>query len=721
MTESDPTFLPTLHALADAAGIERAYHDIYGTRHEADPDALVALLASLGHAAATTEEAARSLEQITAERWGRMVPPVTVLRRGRPFVAHVIVAEGTQGGPLPWRIELEDGSVRSGDAAGLAAEESHTTRVRVVLPLPDDLPDGYHTLQVGEDGRGSLIVTPGACWLPGALAGDGRAWGIGAQVYALRSDSDWGMGDFSDLATLSAAAGQLGADLVGINPLHALFLTKPEDASPYSPCSRLFLNPLYIAVEEVAEFATCTDAQERVRAPAFRQRLAAARAATHVDYGAVLALKRPVLETLFAAFEHGATPDRRAAFDAFCAEQGERLHQFAVFQALQDHYGTTPWPQWAEDHRAPDTPAVARFAEDNAAAVRFHLWLQFEADLQLASAARTLADNGGRIGLYRDLAVGANPDSADTWIDPDAYATRARCGAPPDDLGPLGQDWGLPPFNPEALKRLAYGPFIDMVRANMRHAGALRIDHAMAVQHLFWVPPGKTAVDGIYVSYPMEDLLGILALESHRARCLVIGEDLGTVPEGFRDRMAQENILSYRVFYFERYESGLFKRPDTYPRLALACATSHDMATIPGHWRAWDVNLRHDLHLARADLTRDDDLAARAEERRLLVAALQDQGLLPADFPTAPELRPGDQERLIAAVHCFLARTPSALMMVNIDDLAEEITQVNVPGTVSEYPNWRRRLALDTAAILATPPVEAAAAEITRLRGPGGQ
>lgn len=260
----------------------------------------------------------------------------------------------------------------------------------------------------------------------------------------------------------------------------------------------------------------------------------------------------------------------------------------------------------------------------------------------------------------------------------------------------------MPPLNPLPLRQQAYGPFIDMVRANMRHAGALRIDHAMSLLRLFWIPPGFTARDGMYVSYPFDDLLGILALESHRNRCMVIGEDLGTVPDGFRSRMEQEAILSYRVVYFERYESGLFKRPDTYPRLALSCATSHDIATVQGHWSGWDIALRHRLGLAVPGVSRDSDEAQREQDRHLLLAALNDQAVLPAgaDLPEQATLTTAQKQALSVAVHRFLGRAPSALALINLDDLAQEESQVNVPGTVNEYPNWRRRLSRTTDAIL---------------------
>jgi 4-alpha-glucanotransferase len=717
--------LIVLDRLAAIMGVEPSYVDVMGTEHTASPLAKKAILEALGLAVGSLGDACQTLRQQRQIYCAHQLPAVSVLRRNQqPFAVDVMLFVQPTDGTLPWRLTLEDGSTRQGVGTLMPSTESEQTAIlqaALAAPLPDedphgsrempqclafhlpsDLPDGYHRLEItpapGDDRvqSGMLIIAPGRSWLPTAMEhGEQRVWGIGAQIYSLRSQRNWGMGDLGDLNTLCKTAGLAGAAVVGINPIHALFLPKPEDASPYSPNSRLFLNPLYISIEDVPEYETCADAKGRMADPSLSQDLAQARAADHVNYTSVSRTKMAILPILFAAFN--ALPDhdtRKKAFTDFVSSGGDRLARFAIFQALQDHHGMLPWPQWPSEFHDPNGAAVSVFAEHNAEAIRFHLWLQFECDRQLAAAAQTLKNHGGHLGLYRDLAVGASPDGADTWMDAQAYVLGARFGAPPDALGPMGQDWGLPPFNPRTLEALGYAPFIDMVRANMRHAGALRIDHAMALQHLFWIPPGLTAKDGLYITYPIDALVAILALESHRAECLVIGEDLGTVPPEFRLRMAEENILSYRLLYFERYETGLFKRPDTYPALALSTPTSHDLATIAGNWRGWDVAMRHQLGIAGPDGDLVADQQARAEDRDVLRAALVDQGLIPADFPINQTIGHTDLVALVNACHRFLARAPSLLMLANLDDLALEVTQVNVPGTVCEYPNWRRRLAL---------------------------
>lgn len=697
----------TLSQLAEAAGIEPAYHDIFGDRHDTTEADMRALLAAMGFPAKDDAEAAASLERLARAEWSQPLEPVTVLRAtGAQLWTTLTHRREDRDRTYTWRLIQEDGPEMTGEAVpgGLALlEEREVAGVayeRRNLPLPSHMAYGYHRLRLTDDtgtevAEGSVIVCPTSCWKPDVAVDGNRAWGVACQLYSVRSDIDWGMGDFSSLRTLAQAVAQDGGHVVGLNPLHALFPANPRHASPYSPSSRLFVNPLYIDVESVPELDDSTDAKALIADTGFRNRLDSARHTEMVDYAAVSRLKHEILRVLHKGFKALPTDHaRRAAYDDFLNEGGYRLHRFAVFMALHEHFEGKPWRQWPEEFRNPAGAAVTEFASQHMDRIDYHLWLQFEADRQLATAAETLREAAGAptIGLYRDLAVGVDTDGADTWMDPGVYAVGARVGAPPDAFNRHGQDWGMPPLNPLVLREMGYTPFIDMVRANMRHAGALRMDHAMALQHLYWIPPGVSAVAGTYVSYQMEDLLGILALESHRNCCMVIGEDLGTVPDGFRDIMAREDILSYRLFYFERYESGLFKRPETYPTQAVATPTSHDLHTILGHWRAWDVHFRHDSGLVPPEATRDADLKDRDADRKRLVAALKDQGVVREDFPSGEEIKQSDVHELVLGIHRFLARSPAQLMMVNLDDLAEEESQVNVPGTVTEYPNWQRRL-----------------------------
>ena len=704
-----PVSATLLATLADRAGISTRFWDIFGTEHVATAGAIHATLSAMGFDLTSDASVIAALDGLEQTDWAPGLAPVTVLRDGSSRSVAVVCKDSDF--PLHWTLTTEDGTVHVGTLAAPGPDNGGTTcrrdgMTRQCLTLPATVPAGYHHLSIRSGtaalSSGNVILAPAQCWLPHPLRQNRRLWGIGCQVYSLRDETDFGMGDFSHLQAASRRAVDLGASFVGVNPLHALFPARPQDASPYSPCSRLFLNPLYIDPRTVPEFTACAAARALLDSAEVQAQIQAARQEDLVDYPAVAAVKGPLLQALYDTFRHSATAERQAAFEDFKQAGGARLHLFAVFEVLQARWPDKPWMQWPEDYRTPDSQAVTAVAETDADAVNYRKWLQFEADRQLGLCAALFSGSDNHIGLYRDLAVGSNSDGADVWVDQSVYVIGGRFGAPPDQLGPLGQDWGMPPLNPLPLRQQAYAPFIDMVRANMRHAGALRIDHAMSLLRLFWIPPGFTARDGMYVSYPFDDLLGILALESHRNRCMVIGEDLGTVPDGFRSRMEQEAILSYRVVYFERYESGLFKRPDTYPRLALSCATSHDIATVQGHWSGWDIALRHRLGLAVPGVSRDSDEAQREQDRHLLLAALNDQAVLPAgaDLPEQATLTTAQKQALSVAVHRFLGRAPSALALINLDDLAQEESQVNVPGTVNEYPNWRRRLSRTTDAIL---------------------
>jgi 4-alpha-glucanotransferase len=421
-----------------------------------------------------------------------------------------------------------------------------------------------------------------------------------------------------------------------------------------------------------------------------------------VDYAVVAAIKLSVLEKLFDACRASADSGRWRVFETFRGEHGDMLERNCLFLALREHFAReepsrADWHVWPEQYRDPASPAVARFAAVNRHRLDFLAWLQWVADAQLGAAAATARERGMAVGLYRDLAVGADRAGAESWADATAVVLAAQVGAPPDIYNPAGQNWGLPPFHPRALREEGYQSFIQLVRANMRHAGGLRIDHAMGLQHLYWVPQGEEPSAGAYVRYPMEDLIGILALESHRHGCLIVGEDLGTVPEGFRERMAEANILSYRVLFFEQEpETSAFLPPNAYPELALATVGSHDLPTLRGWWEGRDLDLKEQLGLFPAVGEASRQRQARERDRMQLLQALRRERLLPdygePDIPT-----------LARAAHAFLARTPSVLAMAQIDDLTDEADPVNVPATSDEYPNWRRRLSMTLEELAARP------------------
>ena len=701
----------TLALLCRRAGIETAYWDLSGRENVASRDTRRALLAAMGHDTSTERHALEALAALDLAPWRRLLPRAMVVRTNATYDAMgitIALPARSLSRRLRWQIDLEGGGAITGETAVGALAPRHGRHVdgeqvtMARMPLPRDLPIGTHLLSVetaGDRGEAKLIVAPSHCWRPDWLERGERRWGLACQLYGLRpqqasrdSSRDWGMGDLGMLGDLVGQVGRAGGAVMGINPLHALFHSEPTRVSPYSPSSRLFLNPLYIDITAVPELAQCASAQAFAStAPSPTDGL--------VDHPAVATAKLAALEQLFAAFEthhpSGSSSPRRAAFEAFVQARGEALETFALFQALEGRLG--PPHTWPAGFAAPGNGEVVAFAAAHADRCRLHAYLQMEADRQLAAAATEASSTGMAVGLYGDLAVGAAPDGAEVWASPQLFARGARFGAPPDPFSETGQDWGMPPICPHALTASAYRPFGELLSANMCHAGALRLDHVMWLERMFWIPEGGTARDGTYVRYPREDLLGVLALESHRNRCLVIGEDLGTVPDGFRERMERETILSYRFVRFERHADGLFHRPQAYPALALATPASHDLATIGGFWRARDIEAMQRTGL----LTEAAAIAAtadRARDRAQLVAALADQQLLSPDFPLAADLAPDALALLVEAVHRYLARTPSALAMLNIEDLAGVIDQTNLPGTIDSYPNWRRRMPVDLTA-----------------------
>ncbi|WP_454018561.1 4-alpha-glucanotransferase [Azospirillum sp. Marseille-Q6669] len=708
-----------LDRLAERLGIEPFYHDIWGNRRETSDATKRALSAAMGYPAGTGEELTASLHAVEDRSWRRMLPPVLVIDEGAPLSLALAVPAGLEDAQLTWTLTEEGGlahraSLRVGNLPlaeqrvldGVAYE-----RRTVSTRLPPTLPLGYHRLSVviRPQGMGGtleggtvLIVAPQRCLTVEDVVPGGRTWGIGLQLYSLKSGDDWGIGDFDDLGRFAETAAGLGAGLVGLNPLHALFPADPNHIGPYSPSSRTFLNSLYIDVERVPELAATPQAQALVASEEFRQRLAAARATELVDYPAVSALKMPVLEALHATFRAlGESDARREAFETFRREMGEPLRRHAVFEALHEHfYRRDPsqwmWRSWPPAFQKPDSPEVQAFAAEQAERVEFFQYLQWEADRQLGTAAERGRRAGLPIGFYRDLAVAAHPGGAAAWGDSDILVQGANVGAPPDQFNMKGQNWGLAPLSPVGLRESAYGSFIAMLRANMRHAGALRIDHVMALQHLFWIPADGS--DGAYVEYPFEDLLRIIALESRRNGCIVIGEDLGTVPEGFRPALERAGILSYRVLYFERSADGGFKAPQEYPAGAMVTVTTHDLATFKGFWTNRDLDWRAKLDLYPDEAARNKDIWDRGVDRWWMLQALEREGLRPVRYPNNEGSQPFSRE-LMEAVHRYLARSPGRIAMVQIEDALGEVEQPNLPGTVDQHPNWRRRLGVPVEAM----------------------
>ncbi|MGC1879671.1 MAG: 4-alpha-glucanotransferase [Pseudolabrys sp.] len=502
-----------------------------------------------------------------------------------------------------------------------------------------------------------------------AFQGDGRRhWALAVQLYALRSRRNWGHGDFGDLACLIELAARRGAAAIGLNPLHALFPDRAQEASPYAPNSRIFLNPLYINVETIAEFPGAATAGID---------LDALRAGELIDYTGVARAKLDGLRVAYEHFETSASDDRRAEFTRYRQDQGERLLFFSCFEQLRARFAPRPWPEWPAPWRHPTIADLQQFREAEHNGCEFHEFVQWVADRQLAACKEIAHRSGMSVGLYLDVALGIHPYGADAWSQQESVLADVSVGAPPDEFNPNGQDWGLAPFNPAALAACDFAPLRQLMRAAMRHAGAVRLDHVLGLKRLFMIPRGNVASDGTYVRFPFEQSLQVIAQVSQEARCVVIGEDLGTVPEGLRDTLARWGLWRYLVMLFERERDGRFHPPEWYPAEALATFNTHDLPSLRGWLDAHDLRTKRGLGL---DSGESD--GARAWAHQSLRQILAER---------APE-RAGNE---LAAVASVLAKTPSRLVAIALDDIVGEREQINIPGTVDEHPNWRRKLSLE--------------------------
>ncbi|HEY2256767.1 MAG TPA: malto-oligosyltrehalose synthase, partial [Variovorax sp.] len=610
-------------------------------------------------------------------------------------------------GQFHWRLVDEAGAVREGalETAGLHVLDEGAGRRRYALQFALPLPEGYHRFSVvGLPGETLLVAAPARCHQPAVLQGDGRVWGFTLQLHSLRSRRNWGFGDFTDLADFVDGAARRGADVIGLNPLHALFAHNPAHLSPYSPSSRAHLNVLYIDVEAIPDLRDCRAATRKLRSAAFQQRLDDLRGTPLIDHAGVAAVKSEITELLYRRFRKRAPDDPEVrALAEFRRRGGIALRQHALFEVLQAHlHAADPqvwgWPAWPEAWRDPASAAVLAFAAAHAERIGYFEYLQWQAARQLEAAAARAAAQGMAIGLYLDLAVSVDRGGSDAWRHQDSFALALRVGAPPDAFNPRGQDWGLPPLRPDRARQRGHAVFIEALRANMRGAGAIRIDHVMMLMRLFWIPADGTPRDGSYVAYPVDELFAILALESQRHRCLVIGEDLGTVPDTLRAALHAYGVLSYRLLYFEREGDGGFRAPAAYPREAVVAVSTHDLPTLAGWWTAHDVRLRFGLGLIPDTDALVHEMQARTQDReRLLQAVQQPTPLSPASRAAA--LHGTLDPEAFAAVHAFLSTAPSGVMMVQLEDALGEIEQPNLPGTTHQHPNWQRKYRLDIEAI----------------------
>ena len=713
--------MSALQRLAQSAGLETAYHDIFGNYHEVGASIQARVLSRMGFAVGNEEEIERSAHELENRAWLSLLQPVSVISHDQPLTIEVMAHDNGES-LLGWRIEEESGLQHSGELPLSRLESTDQREIdgvlirRYCMPLPAYLPLGYHQLQValsaekGQYANSTIIITPSRCYSVEDACPGQKPWGVAAQLYSLRDQHNWGMGDYSDIAHLARTAATEGASLLGLNPLHAAFTGHGHHISPYSPTSRSFLHVGYVDVGAVPELAECTEAQQMLESDDFQQQLEQARCSETVDYAAVWQCKLSILQLLhthFARNHRDADSERGAAYRQFCAKGGEALRRQAVFDALFVHFreqdsNNFGWATWPTEYQRADSDAVARFAESHYESLDFWRYLQWQAHLQLSAGAEATKTAGMGIGLYLDLAVGSDGSGSDVWADNDCFVPGVSVGAPPDKLSPAGQAWGLSPYNPVALRSNAYRPFIQALRASTQYAGALRIDHVLGLMRQFWVLEGEQADQGVYVHQPMDELLKIIALESHRSKCIIIGEALGTVPEGMEDKLAAVGMLSYKVLYFERWPDGLFKRADTYPADALVTVSTHDLPPLAGWWQGSELREMSKLGHFKDQAAEQHEWDQRAFDRQRLLDALEDADALPPLHGIDPNSGVLD-ERIIVAVQQFLASTPSALLAVPVEDLLGLDKQVNLPGTVHEHPNWRQRLPCASSALFEAP------------------
>ncbi len=675
-----PELDPTLHELADAYRIATEYWDWQGRHVSVTRETIVAVLAALGVDASTSEAATVALDDHRRRPWTELLPPCLAVRENRPTPVPVRVPHGDQ---VEVWLELETGERRD----NLVQLENWTPPTEIdgrligeaSIEIPGDLPLGYHTLHARSSERAAsmpVIITPAWLGFP-ARMGVRRAWGLAAQLYSVRSRQSWGVGDLSDLEDLAVwSATELGADYVLVNPLHAAEPRPPIEPSPYLPSSRRFANPIYLRVERIPEYAALS-AEQRAKVDHLRTGLETKLTRSKViDRNRSWKAKRKALKIIFRT---PRTPGRAASLAGYRRREGKGLADYATWAVLAERHGPdiTSWP---EELRQPWSPAVTDFAASHAQEIEFQCWLQWLLDEQLASAQQAGLRAGMSLGIIHDLAVGVSARGADVWALPDVYASGITVGAPPDPYNQNGQDWSQPPWRPDRLAATAYAPYRNLVATILRHAGGVRVDHVIGLFRLWWIPQGAGPTAGTYVRYDHEAMVGILALEAHRAGALVVGEDLGTVEPWVRTYLRERGILGTSILWFEFDWDGDGSplAPERWREYCLASVTTHDLPPTAAYLAGDHVRLRDELGILTRSV--EEELAADETDRRAWLDNLRRHGLLSDD---------GDEQETIRALHRYLTLTPSRLLCVALTDAVGDRKAQNQPGTIDEYPNWR--------------------------------
>jgi 4-alpha-glucanotransferase len=697
-----------LERLVEERGIESNFIDAWGKPAVISEQSKIKLLKAMGYDTENESALAEQVQQEAEEQWLTPLNPVKVSKVDEHFSFVVRVAIEHAASKHKLVIGLENGDEQVVDFVPVDNQLQATVDIsdiefqQYLVTTDLLLPLGYHELTLKRGNKklstGRQITVPHRCFIPNEIQAGKKIWGLSVQLYCLRSEANWGVGDFSDLANLVEQAALQGADFIGLNPIHALYPSNPDACSPYGPSSRRWLNSLYIDVTTIDTFED-EDTQAWFNSEDIQQKLSHLRSLEYIDYEGVAEVKYEALKRVFKSFKAkhlSKNTKLNKAFKAFIAEGGESLATLSICEALQetlkrdgkDHWG---WPVFPDEFKDFDSPEVAKFAKKEKDLVEFYQFLQWQAAQQFEAASDKAKNSGMLLGLYRDLAVGVSEGSAEIWGNKSLYCTDASVGAPPDILGPLGQNWGLPPMDPQKLYEQAYQPIIDLFSSNMKKSGALRIDHVMALLRLWWVYRGDDAGKGGYVYYPVDDLLGILALESVRNESLVIGEDLGTVPEEIRSKLADNGMYSYRLFFFEQAEDGGFYSPSHYPVQSMCTLTTHDMPTLSGYWHCDDLALGKEVGLYPDQDVLNTLYNTRHDNKQQILNTLHGHHSI-SEHISRDVNHVGMTTELNYGMQTHMASGSSALLSLQLEDWLQMDKPVNIPGTFKEYPNWKRKL-----------------------------
>jgi 4-alpha-glucanotransferase len=716
-----------IHELSGLCGILPEYWDIFGKKHVTQIKTMKAVLRAMKLRIDSNDDILGEIAEKKSQPWKNIIEPVHVFSVSAQPVSVPLfmpINEREEAGlVVSWSLKNEEGEGTGARISGVSLnviEDSWIDGLRYIRTSLQVSHSGigYYLLEVDcrhrarifPGGRNRLhkvsriIVTPDSCYVPPELK-NRRAWGLSINLYSVRSARNCGSGDFTDLGKIVKWVSDLKGSFVGINPLHAIPNAKPFGVSPYAPISRLYRNFIYIDIEKIPEVAESGELRKIISSGRYKKQVEALRKQHFIDYEKVALLKEKILRKAFEIFRqihYETNTIRGREFRKFVIAEAAALESFSLFMALRDYMKKKKlfaWQEWPREYHDISGQAVDKFRKKHASEILFHKYVQWLLNVQLQEIADDVKKLGMGIGLYNDLAVGSVGGGSDVWSYQEVFSCGSDVGAPPDDFSPHGQQWGFPPAIPEKLRESGYELFIQTIRKNMKHAGALRIDHALGLFRLFWIPNGMTPKEGAYVSFPSEDLLRIIALESVRNRTLVIAEDLGTIGENVRKALSRFRMFSYRLFYFERnYPDPSFLSPEKYPEMALCAVTTHDLPTLSGYWTGRDIEVRRETgkHPDNEQCLQQ----TRERDKSLILAALKSEGVLPDEYPFDTAMSSEMTPELCVAIYEYLARTPCRLMLVSLDDIIGSLNQQNLPGTIDSHPNWIQKTTLTLEDIL---------------------